>query len=119
MIQMVCSNQPHADTGAEERRRDRRYPIALDLRWKLIYRQKVQGEGVGRTIDLSSGGILFDADRYLPSGMRVEISISWPVLLRDVAPMQLMISGRVVRSNESQVAIQGTKHEFRTVGALR
>src|SRR5881227_2730113 len=81
-----------------DRREDRRYPINLELRWKLIRRRKVRDTGSGRTIDLSSGGILFDASRPLPSGMNVELSINWPVLLHNVAPMQLVISGRIVRT---------------------
>lgn len=101
---------------AGERRFDRRYQLQLELRWKLIRRRKLQDSGVGRTIDLSSGGILFDATRPLPVGLNVELSISWPVLLHNVAPMQLVVSGRIVRSNGYNTAVQVTQHEFRTVG---
>jgi hypothetical protein len=99
-----------------ERRFDRRYQLQLEVRWKLIRRRKIQDSGVGRTIDLSSGGILFDAARPLPIGLNVELSISWPVLLHNVAPMQLVASGRIVRSVGAHVAIHLTQHEFRTVG---
>jgi hypothetical protein len=88
----------------------------LELRWKLIRRKKIQDAGTGRTIDLSSGGVLFDAGRPLPPGLNVELSVSWPVLLHNVAPMQLVVSGRVIRSMGSHVAVQITQHEFRTVG---
>ena len=77
---------------------------------------KVQDAGAVRTIDLSSGGILFDAGRPMPVGFNVELSIAWPVLLRNLAPMQLVASGRIVRSEGSQVAIHITQHEFRTLG---
>ncbi len=101
---------------AGDRRTDRRYRIQLDLRWKLIRRRKVREVGVGHTLDLSSGGILFDANRPLPSGMNVELSVSWPVLLHNVAPMQLIVSGRIVRSSGTLVALQMVQHEFRTAG---
>ncbi len=104
------------DTIAGDRRYDRRYRIDLELRWKLIRRRKVRDVGAGRTIDLSSGGILFDARRQLPVGMNVELAISWPVLLHNVAPMQLIVTGRIIRSMGSQTAIHMTQHEFRTVG---
>ena len=71
----------------------------------------------GKTVDVSSGGICFDAGRHLPEGLNVELSISWPVLLHNVAPMQLVATGKIVRSNGRQVAIQTTQHEFRTAGA--
>ena len=101
---------------AGERRDDRRYELRLDLRWKLVRRRKVQDAGTGHTIDLSSGGVRFDAERPLPVGLNVELSIAWPVLLHNVAPMQLIVSGRVVRSSGSQVSVQITQHEFRTQG---
>jgi PilZ domain len=114
---MVWSDHLNAlDSIAGDRRSDRRYRIELDLRWKLIRRRKVRDAGTGRTLDLSSGGILFDATRPLPVGMNVELSIAWPVLLHNVAPMQLAITGRIIRTNGSQIAIHMDQHEFRTLG---
>jgi hypothetical protein len=104
------------DAIAGDRRADRRYEIQLDVKWKLIRRRRVLDAGTGQTIDMSSGGILFDAGRHLPEGLNVELSITWPVLLHNIAPMQLMASGRIVRSSGKKVAIQTTAHEFRTAG---
>jgi c-di-GMP-binding flagellar brake protein YcgR len=105
-----------ADLIAGERRDDRRYRLQLDVKWKLIRRRRVLDSGTGRTVDLSSGGILFDAGSRLPERLNVELSIAWPVLLHNLAPMQLVASGRIVRVNGRQVAIQTVQHEFRTVG---
>jgi len=99
-----------------DRRQDRRYELQLDVKWKLIRRRRVLDSGTGQTIDMSSGGILFDAGRNLPEGLNVELSITWPVLLHNVAPMQLVASGRIIRSGGRKVAIQTVQHEFRTVG---
>lgn len=104
------------DAIAGDRRQDRRYELQLDVKWKLIRRRRVLDSGTGQTIDMSSGGILFDAGRHLPEGLNVELSITWPVLLHNVAPMQLMASGRIIRSNGKRVAIQTVQHEFRTAG---
>ena len=99
-----------------ERRGDRRYDLSLNVRWKLIRRRRVLEMGAGMTIDLSSGGILLETDRQLPIGLNVELSISWPVLLHNVAPLQLVVIGRVVRAAGQRVAIRMAQHEFRTVG---
>jgi hypothetical protein len=72
--------------------------------------------GTGETIDLSSGGILFDAGRELPVGLNVELSVAWPALLHNFAPMQLVATGRIVRTDGGLTAIQLTQHEFRTAG---
>jgi hypothetical protein len=100
-----------------DRRHDRRYQIPLELRWKLIRRRKLLSSGEGQTLDISSGGILFDARRTMPEGLDIELSIAWPVLLNNVAAMQLVVSGRIVRANGNSIAIRTVQHEFRTVGA--
>jgi hypothetical protein len=98
-----------------ERRTDRRYDIGLNVRWKLIRRRRVLDSGTGITIDLSSGGLLIETDRELPSGLNIELSITWPVLLHNVAPLQLVVAGRVVRSTGQRVGVRMTQHEFRTM----
>jgi hypothetical protein len=109
---------PYSDTQGipGERRRDRRYEIELEVRWKVLRRRRVLDSGEGKTVDLSSGGILFDAGRDLPPGAHVELAVAWPVLLHNVAPMQLSIAGRVVRSARGRVGIRMEQHEFRTAG---
>ena len=104
------------DVIGGERRQNRRYHLQLELRWKLIRRRRVLDAGTGRTIDFSSGGILFDAGRHLPEGLNIELSISWPVLLHNAAPMQLVMTGKIVRATSQNVAIQTAQHEFRTLG---
>ena len=77
----MSSFTPPEDTNADkiagDRRSDRRYDIALDLRWKVIRRRRVLDAGTGTTLDLSSGGILFETDRQLPNGLNVELSITF------------------------------------------
>jgi hypothetical protein len=99
-----------------ERRAGRRYSICLDVQWKIVHRRRVVESGTGRTRDLSSHGILFDAGRRLTSGRYMELSIAWPVLLHDKAPLKLVASGRVVRSDETCTAIRMTRHDFFTAG---
>jgi hypothetical protein len=101
---------------AGDRRHDRRYELDLPTRWKLIRRRRVLETGVGRTLDLSSGGILFDAGRPLLTGYNVELSIAWPVLLQGTASLQLVVSGRIVRVDGTRIAIRTAQHEFRTTG---
>lgn len=98
-----------------ERRSDRRYDLRLELRWKLIRRRRILEAGQGNTVDFSSGGVLFESDRAMPVGLNVELSIAWPVLLHNVAQLQLVVSGKVVRSQGRRTAIRMTQHEFRTL----
>jgi len=101
------------DSISGDRRAARRYDLQLEVRWTLIRRRRAVDSGVGRTIDISSRGVLFEADRPLPLAWNVELSVFWPVLLGDVAPLQLAISGAIVRSQGQRVAIRMHRHEFR------
>lgn len=101
---------------AGDRRHDRRYELDLPTRWKLIRRRRVVETGVGRTLDMSSGGILIEAGRPLMAGFNIELSIAWPVLLQGTASLQLVVSGRIVRVDGTRTALRTMQHEFRTSG---
>jgi hypothetical protein len=98
----------------QDRRDDRRYPIALELHYKVIARSRIQLNGGGRTLNMSSGGVLFGGDQKLPAGAFVELSIHWPVLLQNTCPLTLLIVGRIVRCEDNTVAVKTSRYEFVT-----
>jgi hypothetical protein len=100
-----------------ERRTKRRFEIDQEVRYKMLYGQRIAETGVGRTKNVSSGGVWFSTENMLTSGMPVELSMSWPVLLNDSCPMKLMIYGCVIRSNEKGAAVAIERYEFRTQGS--
>jgi hypothetical protein len=99
------------------RRGGRRYNLQLEVRWKLMHRRRVLESGAGRTRDLSSCGILFETDRPLPVGSRLDLAVSWPALLHGEAALNLVATGRVVRSGQTGTAIRMIQHGFRTAGS--
>ena len=100
-----------------ERRSKRRFQIDQEVKYKMLYGQRIAETGVGRTMNISSGGVWFSTESMLTSGMPVELSMNWPVLLNDSCPMKLMIYGCVVRSNEKGAAVAIERYEFRTQGS--
>jgi len=100
-----------------ERRNKRRFQIDQEVKYKMLYGQRIAETGTGRTINISSGGVWFSTESMLTSGMPVELSMNWPVLLNDSCPMKLMIYGCVVRSNERGAAVAIERYEFRTQGS--
>ena len=100
-----------------ERRTKRRFQIDQEVKYKMLYGQRIAETGVGRTVNISSGGVWFSTENMLTSGMPVELSMNWPVLLNDSCPMKLMIYGCVVRSNEKGAAVAIERYEFRTQGS--
>ena len=102
--------------GGRERRVKRRFHIDQEVKYKMLYGQRIAETGVGRTTNISSGGVWITTESMLTSGLPVELSMSWPVLLNDSCPMKLMIYGCVVRSNEKGAAVAIERYEFRTTG---
>ena len=100
-----------------ERRTKRRFQIDQEVKYKMLYGQRIAETGVGKTLNISSGGVWFTTENMLTSGMPVELSMSWPVLLNDSCPMKLMIYGCVVRSNGKGAAVAIERYEFRTQGS--
>jgi hypothetical protein len=111
----VRANRLAASAG--DRRRDRRYEIQLDLCWKLIYLCRVLETGTGRTIDLSNGGVHYETGRRFPAGLDMELSIAWPAIVDEMAPRQLVVCGKIVRSDGGRTVIRKHQHEFRCAGA--
>ena len=97
-----------------ERRAGTRFPLTLELRYAALGGQAPAETVSGRTIDLSSSGLSFTADRPLSTGRKFEISIDWPVLLDGCVQLQLVMRGQVVRTDGFATGLQIERHEFRT-----
>jgi hypothetical protein len=63
---------------------------------------------------MSSSGLGFTADRPLPIGQKLDLSIDWPARLDGDVQIQLVASGVVVRSSGAVTALRIERHEFRT-----
>jgi len=98
-----------------ERRATRRFAIEQEVLYKILdHRAAVPESGVGRTVDISSRGVLFETVQRLRSGKRVEVSVNWPAQLDGGCPLKLVAVGRVVRAEETRAAMRIEQYEFRT-----
>jgi hypothetical protein len=91
-----------------------RFPVAQELRYKLLELDRIVASGSGTTENMSSGGVAFHADAVLAEGSYIELSIAWPVLLNGACPMRLIVFGRVARGKEDTKVCTVEKWEFRT-----
>jgi hypothetical protein len=80
----------------------------------LLEQESATVGGTGHTVDISSGGVAFTTDHYLPNDAMIEVSVSWPVTLENACPLRLVVRGRVVRNEGKAVACTIDKFEFRT-----
>jgi len=89
-----------------------RYPIRMNLRYSLFRRKRVLKTGRGTTINMSSSGILFEAEESLPPGYPVHLAIGWPGAIDDRAGLVLHIVARTVRGQDNSTAAVIVRHEF-------
>jgi hypothetical protein len=102
---------PH-ETGPE-RRACTRYPLSLEVRYASTGRGPVEA-GSGRTVDLSSSGLIFTSDRPLQVGRKLDVAVDWPVPLDGCVQLQLIMSGVVVRVDGTATALEIRRYEFKT-----
>jgi PilZ domain len=100
-----------------ERRASDRFPIERDLRYKILSKRNGDESGVGKTVNMSSNGVLFSTESILLPGRRVEVAINWPAQLNSKVSLKLVARGRVVRYEQGLAAMEIQQYEFRTLGA--
>ena len=96
-----------------ERRTSVRFPLALDVRYSVLHRNGPIETGCGQLIDVSSSGLRFTAQAPVERGVKLDVAINWPVLLDGRIQLQLTVSGVVIRSYGTEIAMRIQKHEFR------
>jgi len=99
--------------GGIERRERIRFPLELRARYRTLERRRPL-VGRGWVMNMSSGGVLVASSHEISTGAGLELSIEWPFLLDGRVPLQLVASGKVVRSGIASFALLLTRHQFRT-----
>jgi hypothetical protein len=93
-----------------------RFPIEREIRYRILGKRGNPDEGIGKTINISSNGVLFTTDKILIPGKRIEVSISWPAQLDNRCQLKLVAKGRVARLEQGRAAVEIQQYEFRTAG---
>ena len=99
---------------ADDCRASVRLPINRSVRYTILGEKKrLRHAGLGKTLNMSSGGVLFTTEFQLPEGGRVELVVSWLARFNDALPVKLVLTGRLVRSGATQAAMSVDRYEFR------
>lgn len=98
-----------------DRRSERRYAYEMELQFSYTL-GGARYFGSGYTVDLSRGAVRFVADNPPPVGIEVELRISWPYLLQNVCPLELIVRGDIIATSERGTVLAMHYYEFRTCG---
>ena len=96
-----------------ERRTKTRYPLQLSVYYQSAS-SRILLSGAGRTLNISSGGLLIESQQPVGEGIRLRLKLVWPCALDDLTPLQLIAYSTVVRSGASQFAVTLERYQFRT-----
>ena len=106
--------EPVGDLEFRERRGAKRFPVRQDVQYWIADRSPEVLARAGRTLDLSSSGILLTTQEWIQPGRILVVTGDWPARLNGVSIMKFIARGPVVRSEGHQVAMRIYWHEFRT-----
>jgi hypothetical protein len=95
-----------------------RYPITLKVRYSIHDQPNLKG--VGETVNFSSTGFLVAAHDECSAneGSELEAIVEWPILRQGTIPLELVVLGRVVRSETSRFAVSFSRHHFSAATVL-
>ena len=80
--------------------RHKRFDIQTPMRYRIVGEREWH---YGTTLNISSSGILFEAETEVESGMNIEIRFALPVERSPGTPAMVSCRGTVVRSQESLI----------------
>jgi hypothetical protein len=100
-----------------ERRSTPRFALNFPLKYSVVASGRVVARGRGRTLDLSSSGILIESEGEPMASGKIELSIAWPVALDGGTQLQLFVSGSLLRQEGTTSAVSLDRYEFRTRAA--
>ena len=100
--------------NTSDRRGNSRFPVREEVRYRMLNAKSLSVTGVGKTLNFSSGGILFTTEERLPMGKLVEVAVNWPARLGGSCPLRFVAVGRVVRAEDDKAAVRIERYEFKT-----
>jgi hypothetical protein len=101
-------------TQESDRRRSDRFAIEREIRYRALNKRGGEEAGEGKTVNMSSSGVLFSSGQILRPGRRIELAISWPAQLNNKCALKLVARGRIVRFDNGLAAMEIQQYEFRT-----
>jgi len=108
----VLGHEGEASVGRGDRRVTTRFPIERQISYQCARGRGWTEPHLGKTMNISSTGVLFSGEHSLLPGSRLQLAISWPVQLNGNCGLKLVASGTVVRCSGTIVAVKIRKYDF-------
>ena len=96
-----------------DRRDNRRYELHLPVHYRFAEKGAMARSGSGTTCDMSTNGLSFRTRKPLPVGTHIEMTVDWPPRYGDLYPIDLVMTGFIVRSAGGKTAVRVSSRKFR------
>jgi hypothetical protein len=104
--------QSRVERDRRNRRAAKRYLLDLRFEYRVFGRNGSVQEGWGRTLNMSSGGLLVAPDQPICKGRTTEITVQLSAPFKDAPGPRLVVLGHVLRSDATGAAIRILRHGF-------
>jgi hypothetical protein len=104
--------QSRVERDRRNRRAANRYGLDLQFDYRVFGRDGSVQEGWGRTLNMSSGGLLVAPDQPICKGRTIEITVQLSAQFKDTPGPRLVVLGHVLRSDATGAAIRILRHGF-------
>jgi c-di-GMP-binding flagellar brake protein YcgR len=102
---MMANGEQTGGVKRTERRAYRRYPVSINIEYRIISAEPNTRVYDGRTVNISSGGLLLESQTAVEVGAEVEACIALPGRLDNTLAIFLKIKGKSIRCHERHCAI--------------
>ncbi len=110
----VASPEEIRRIAGPERRQKRRFQIFSSIRYSAYGAQPPKVSGAGKVINMSMTGALLRTEEQLERGLALQVSMDWPVKLDNVRPLQLVLTGPIIRTHQNEAVLSIARIQFRT-----
>ena len=102
------SNQP-------DRRGSERFSVEREIYYRVVTNTRgMEVSGYGRTVNISSSGVMFTTEQLLPSRCRIQLEIDWPAKLDNKCALKFVAEGHLLRSEAGFAVLEIQRYELRT-----
>lgn len=96
-----------------ERRLADRYPVEVDLAYRIVGTMHAGDSGLGRVLNLSSTGLIAECQPSLQAGLDVELIVTWPAQHGKGSGLKLHATAHTVRTDGTRTALRIDESTFR------
>lgn len=105
-----------AELRVEKVKRFVPFPVQADVEYRLKQGRRLVESGRTQSVTLSGSAVVLNSARRMPSGMEIELTMTWPVPKGSPASLVLCIKGRTAGGQGKRTRVEIGRYNFEARG---